>query len=58
MKTVISISDEVYEGAECLAHHAPDEGTEAMNRAVAEVDEANDPFVAKAASRILERSEW
>ena len=43
---------------EYLAHHAPDEVTEAMNRACAEVGEAKDPFVFAAAERALERSEW
>jgi len=43
---------------EYLARHAPDEVTEAMNRACAEVGEAKDPFVSIAARRILERSEW
>ena len=43
---------------EYLARHAPDEVTEAMNRACAEVGEAEDPFVASAAHRILERTEW
>jgi antitoxin MazE6 len=43
---------------EYLAHHAPDEVTEAMNRACAEAGEAKDPFVASAAHRILARSEW
>ncbi len=43
---------------EYLARHAPDEVTEAMNRACAEVGEANDPFVSAASRRILERSEW
>jgi metal-responsive CopG/Arc/MetJ family transcriptional regulator len=43
---------------EYLARHAPDEVTEAMNRACAEVGESKDPFVSSAASRILERSEW
>ena len=78
MKTAISISDEVFEGAErlarrtkrsrsrlygdalreYLARHTPDEVTEAMNRACAEVGEVKDPFVSSAARRILERSEW
>jgi metal-responsive CopG/Arc/MetJ family transcriptional regulator len=78
MKTVVSIPDEVYQGAErlarrtkksrsrlygdalkeYLARHAPDEVTEAMNRACAEVGETKDPFVSSAARRILERSEW
>ncbi len=43
---------------EYLARHAPDEVTEAMNRACAEVGEVKDPFVSRAARRILERSEW
>lgn len=78
MKTAVSISDEVFEGAErlarrtkksrsrlygdalkeYLARHAPDEVTEAMNRACAEVGEARDPFVSAAARRMLERSAW
>jgi len=43
---------------EYLARHAPDEVTEAMNRACAEVCETHDPFVSSAARRALERSEW
>ena len=43
---------------EYLARHAPDEVTEAMNRACAEVGEAKDPFVSTAARQTLERSEW
>lgn len=43
---------------EYLARHAPDEVTEAMNRAIIEVGEANDPFVSAAARRVLERNEW
>jgi metal-responsive CopG/Arc/MetJ family transcriptional regulator len=43
---------------EYLAHHAPDEVTEAMNRACAEVGETKDLFVSSAARRTLERSEW
>jgi metal-responsive CopG/Arc/MetJ family transcriptional regulator len=43
---------------EYLARHAPDEVTEAMDRACAEVGEAKDPFVSSATRRILERSEW
>ena len=43
---------------EYLARHAPDEVTEAMNRACAEAGEGRDPFVSSAARRILERSEW
>jgi metal-responsive CopG/Arc/MetJ family transcriptional regulator len=43
---------------EYLAHHAPEEVTEAMNRACAEAGEAKDAFVSSAARRILKRSEW
>ena len=43
---------------EYLARHAPDEVTEAMNRACAEAGGAKDPFVSVVARRILERSEW
>lgn len=43
---------------EYLAHHAPDEVTEAMDRACGEIGEGKDPFVSTAARRILERSEW
>jgi metal-responsive CopG/Arc/MetJ family transcriptional regulator len=43
---------------EYLARHAPDEVTEAMDRACAEVGEDNDSFVAAASRRILERSQW
>lgn len=43
---------------EYLARHAPDEVTEAMNRAWAEIDQTEDPFVAVASQRVLERVEW
>ncbi len=43
---------------EYLARHAPDEVTEAMDRVCAEVGDQHDPFVAAAARRALERSEW
>ena len=43
---------------EYLARHAPDEVTEAMNRACAEAGAAIDPFVSAAARRTMERSEW
>jgi metal-responsive CopG/Arc/MetJ family transcriptional regulator len=43
---------------EYLARHAPDEVTEAMNRACAEVGDTKDPFVSSAARRTLEQSEW
>jgi metal-responsive CopG/Arc/MetJ family transcriptional regulator len=43
---------------EYLARHAPDEVTEAMNRACTEVGDAKDRFVSALTHRILERSEW
>jgi antitoxin MazE6 len=43
---------------EYLARHSPDEITDAMNRACAEIGDTRDPFIAEAARRILERSEW
>jgi metal-responsive CopG/Arc/MetJ family transcriptional regulator len=43
---------------EYLARHAPDEVTEAMNRACAEIGQTRDPFISSAARRILESSEW
>jgi len=43
---------------EYLAHHAPDEVTEAMNQACTEAGETKDVFVSSAARRTLERSEW
>jgi len=44
--------------AEYLARHAPDEVTEAMNKVLGRVKETPDAFVAEAARRILERTEW
>jgi len=43
---------------EYLVRHAPDEVTQAMNRAIAAVGEVGDPIVAAAARRTLERNEW
>ena len=42
----------------CLARHVADETTAAMNKVVAELAEPADPFVAAAARRTLERTEW
>ena len=42
---------------EYLARHAPDEVTEAMNKACAEIGDAEDAFVSSAARRVLEQSE-
>ena len=43
---------------EYLARHTPEEVTEAMNKALAEIGEKSDPFVAAASRRVLARSEW
>jgi metal-responsive CopG/Arc/MetJ family transcriptional regulator len=43
---------------EYLARYAPDEVTEAMNRACAEVGGAKDTFVSAAVRHILGRCEW
>jgi metal-responsive CopG/Arc/MetJ family transcriptional regulator len=43
---------------EYVARHSPDEVTEAMDRVCDEVGEEHDPFVARAAKRTLEHSEW
>ena len=50
---------EVFSAAlrEYLARHAPDEITEALNRAF-EHEEQGDEFVATAARRVLEKTEW
>jgi metal-responsive CopG/Arc/MetJ family transcriptional regulator len=45
--------------AEYLVRHAPEEVTDAMNRVVELLGEADaDPFVAGAGRRVLERNEW
>lgn len=41
-----------------LAQHAPDEVTEAMDRAVATLDEPLDAFTREAGRRVLQRTEW
>jgi predicted transcriptional regulator len=43
---------------EYLARHSPDEITEAMNKACAEIGDSSDPFSAEAARRVLEQVEW
>jgi metal-responsive CopG/Arc/MetJ family transcriptional regulator len=43
---------------EYLERHAPEEVTEAMNKACAEAGEAPDPFVTTAARRTLKRTDW
>ena len=44
--------------AEYVARHTPDRVTEAMNRALAEVNEVTDPFTIAAGTRLLSRTEW
>ena len=44
--------------AEYVARHDPDAITEQINAVCAEVDTRPDPFVAAAARRVLERTEW
>jgi hypothetical protein len=43
---------------EYISRHAPDSITEALDRLWNETGAAPDPFVATAARRILERTEW
>ncbi len=51
---------EVYSAAlrEYVARHAPDDVTEALDRVVAEVGEADDSFIRVAAERVLRSTEW
>jgi metal-responsive CopG/Arc/MetJ family transcriptional regulator len=51
---------EVFSAAlrEYMARHASDEVTDALNRAVDEIGDTKDEFVAAAARRILEKTEW
>ena len=51
---------EVYSAAlrEYVARHAPDDVTEALDRVVAEVGQADDLFIRTAAERILRATEW
>jgi metal-responsive CopG/Arc/MetJ family transcriptional regulator len=45
--------------SEYLTRHSPEEVTEAMNCVVDQLGEPHvDPFVARAARRILERTDW
>lgn len=43
---------------EYLARHSPDDVTEAMNQVCEQLGEQRELFVAKAAGRTLEQSEW
>lgn len=51
---------EIYSTAlrEYVARHSPDEITDALDRVLADIGETADPFVTRAARRILENSEW
>jgi antitoxin MazE6 len=51
---------EVFSAAlrEYVARHAPDEVTESMNKVCESVGGADDTFVAEAARRVLDNSEW
>ena len=52
---------EVFSAAlkEYMARHAPDEVTEAINRSIDAIgDQQKDDFVANAARRVLENTEW
>jgi metal-responsive CopG/Arc/MetJ family transcriptional regulator len=51
---------EVFSAAlkEYIARHAPDEVTDAINRAVDGIGDQTDDFVAAGARRILEKTQW
>ena len=51
---------EVFSAAlkEYIARHAPDEVTDAINRAIDDIGEQKDEFVAAASHRVLEKTEW
>lgn len=51
---------EVFSAAlrEYIARHGADEVTDAINRAVDEIGDQKDEFVAAAARRVLENTEW
>lgn len=44
--------------ADYLARRAPDEVTEALNELAGDLADDHEPFVAEAARRTLQRSEW
>jgi metal-responsive CopG/Arc/MetJ family transcriptional regulator len=43
---------------EYLARHTPDNVTESMDKALAQIGKGQDEFVSSAARRSLEQSEW
>lgn len=44
--------------AEYLSRHAPEEVTEAMDRAIERLGQPDEAFASRAARRALERAEW
>ena len=78
MKTAVSIPNDLFEGADCLArrtrrsrsrlfsdalreylaHHTPDNVTELMNKALAEIGAGKDKLPSSAARTTLQRVEW
>jgi len=44
--------------SEYVSRHSSDEATEAMNAALTEIGDASDSFVATAARKVLQRTEW
>lgn len=44
--------------SEFLARYKSEQVTAQLNRALAEIDEPQDPFVTEAARRTLKRNEW
>ena len=51
---------EVFSAAlrEYMARHAPDDVTDAINQAIDEIGDQKEEFVAAAARRVLERTDW
>lgn len=43
---------------EYIARHAPDEVTDAINKAIEGIEPATDQFVSAASRRILKNTEW
>ena len=51
---------EIYSTAvrEYVARHSPDEITNALDQVISDVGASPEPFVIRAGTRILERSDW
>ena len=43
---------------EYVARHSPDDGTDALNRAMEQIGQPEDKFVTSASARALARVEW